>query len=71
MKWIDKTERLPERGVDGADHQGCVLAWHIYQGCCVVIADRVCDNSYFSHWMRLPDRPQNVSGNVELPPWKK
>ncbi len=66
-EWIDKTVRPPDRETDGREHQGCVLGWHVYQGCCVATCERVRDNPFFTHWMPVPEAPEGWKGKVERP----
>lgn len=64
--WISREERLP--GPEDGDAQGCVLAWHEYNGASVAgnwnYANpgwrAVRENAYFTHWMRLPPRPAEL-----------
>ena len=56
MRWIDKRERMP--APEDADEQGCVLAWHRYQGAMVLnVHNMVNYGSYVTHWMRTPAPP--------------
>ena len=66
QEWIDKNKRMPDRK-DGKRHNGCVLAWHRYQGASVVLADRVRDNDYFTHWMPLPPKPDRSVEDIRRP----
>ena len=56
MRWIDKRERMPTEA--DADGQGCVLAWHRYQGVVILNVHNVIDyGSYVTHWMKTPAKP--------------
>lgn len=56
VMWIDKRERLP--APEDGDEQGCVLAWHRYQGAMVLRVNNVINyGSYITHWMPLPPTP--------------
>jgi hypothetical protein len=48
IEWISKRDRLPERG--DADIQGCVLAWHIYNGMMVAEYHECIRSDFISHW---------------------
>ena len=43
---------------EDTDAQGCVLAWHIHQGCLVVEWHWAERNAMITHWMPLPSAPQ-------------
>lgn len=45
---------------EDADAQGCVLAWHIHQGCLVVERHWAERNTMITHWMPLPSAPDTV-----------
>lgn len=55
--WRPATAHSPTRK-DG-DANGCVLAWHIYNGCMVTGAKVARDSSFISHWQKLPMGPGN------------
>ena len=55
MTWIDKEKRLP-RAKDG-DAQGCVIGWHIYQGCIITGWRNAKQSAFISHWMECPEGP--------------
>ena len=56
MRWIDKREHMPTEA--DADDQGCVLAWHRYQGVVVLNVHNVANyGSYVTHWMKTPAKP--------------
>ena len=60
MRWICKrTERPPTE--QDADAQGCVIAWHMYQGCMIYKWWLVEKNQYITHWMCCPDGPGNAA----------
>ena len=58
--WIDASERKPTKR--DADLQGCVLAWHRYNGAIVTGWHQFWrryygGNSLLTHWQRLPEKP--------------
>lgn len=55
IEWIPTEERMPAQA-DG-DSQGCVLAYHEYQGVLVMGWHRVRDNRFVKAWARTPDGP--------------
>lgn len=55
--WIDKRERMPAAA--DCDEQGCILAWHRYQGAMVLHARNVENfGAYITHWMKTPAPPE-------------
>ena len=59
-RWVPLSERLPT--VVDADPQQCVLVWHELSGCLIYHIERVQQNQFITHWMRLPGRPVSASG---------
>lgn len=62
INWVDKRKQKP--GPMDADAQGCVIAWHIYQGCMVYRWQLVMKNQYIAHWMCCPDGPGKGKGET-------
>ena len=59
MGWISKNSRKPTR--KDCDAQGCILAWHQYQGCCLVSLDNFKRfGNFYSHWMPTTGKPEDV-----------
>lgn len=58
--WRETTPNTPTRR-DG-DANGCVMAWHIYQGCIVTGAKNARDSSFITHWQKLPLGPDGQDG---------
>lgn len=58
--WKKTTANSPTKR-DG-DANGCVLAWHIYQGCIVTGARNARNSSFISHWRKLPEGPGGENG---------
>lgn len=56
--WINKHRRLP-RPEDTDDH-GCVLVWHVYQGCMVQGRHSLINNGMITHWQPLPKPPAGM-----------
>ena len=46
-----------------ADEQGCVLAWHEYNGCIITEWHWAEDNSLVKWWMPLPEAPSAVDSD--------
>lgn len=46
--WIDAKVQKPTAA--DADPQGCVIAWHRYNGMMVTGWHQFGDNPYFTHW---------------------
>lgn len=57
--WIDKRIRPPTAG--DADHAGCILVWHRYQGVMVSDWRNAIQNRYITHWMIPPSGPNGPS----------
>ncbi len=54
--WIDRRERDPTP--EDADEQGCVLAWHRYDGVVVLhIRNMMNFGTFITHWMPTPAAP--------------
>lgn len=53
--WIDKAQKRPNW--QHADPQGCVMAWHKYQGCIITGWRRARDSEFITHWQRCPEGP--------------
>lgn len=58
--WISKADRPPTRA--DADAQGCVLAWHIYNGVviCHVENDAIMRGDHITHWRPMPQGPRKA-----------
>ena len=56
--WVALCERMPTE--QDADSQKCVLVWHELSGAMIYHISRLHANSYVTHWMRLPGRPQGA-----------
>lgn len=54
--WVPLAERWPTEQ-DG-DAQGCVLVWHELCGAMVYAITNIRSNSFITHWMKLPKKPQ-------------
>lgn len=54
--WIRKAMMLPTSA--DADPQGCVIAWHMYNGMMVMQWHQAAGNLYISHWMPALKRPK-------------
>lgn len=56
--WVRKADRLPTRR--DADAQGCVLAWHIYNGVviCSVENDHMLHSTQITHWRPMIPGPR-------------
>lgn len=55
-RWVPLSERWPNE-TDG-DAQGCVLVWHELCGAMVYAITNIHSNSFITHWMKLPKKPQ-------------
>lgn len=54
--WIPIAEHKPTP--EDADEQGCVIAWHEYQGAMVLHVHNVRNfGAYITHWMHTPAPP--------------
>lgn len=60
IEWVNKADRLPIES--DADDWGCVLVWHIYNGCQILGWNnpRVHDSSLITHWAQLPKDPNKA-----------
>lgn len=58
--WRKKSHNSPTKA-DG-DKGGCVLAWHIYNGCMVTGVKNARDSSFITHWQKLPLGPDGQDG---------
>ena len=56
--WTPIDERLPTEA--DADAQGCVIAWHVFQGLLITGWRYVAENRFFSHWMPTIPAPANI-----------
>ena len=56
-EWTAKSERLPTE--EDADEWGCVLVWHLYNGCQMLGWNNpmLKSSTYITHWMRPPHMP--------------
>lgn len=54
--WIDADERKPTQA--DADHKGCVVAWHKYNGTMVTGWHQFHRNGFFTHWQHTPKAPE-------------
>ena len=59
--WIRLHERLPE--LEDCDAQGCVLAWHRFNGVMVVHRRNIEKNHFITHWMPTPKAPLDADKN--------
>lgn len=76
--WISREERLPTK--EDGDAQGCVLAWHEYNGAMVAGTahiygycetpgwQRVRECEFFSHWQRTPGAPMDTRNTAQAAP---
>ena len=56
MHWIPVSERMPTEA--DADRQGCILAWHEYQGVIVLHIHNMTNfGRFITHWMPTPAAP--------------
>ena len=54
--WVPVSERMPAEA--DADVQGCVLAWHEYQGVIVLHIHNMTNfGTFITHWMPTPAAP--------------
>jgi hypothetical protein len=58
-EWIPVEVRKPTK--EDADFAGCVLVWHLYNGCMVTGYHNVGENRFFTHWMPPPDAPEGAA----------
>lgn len=55
-QWIPAAEHMPTEA--DADKQGCVLAWHEYQGVIVLHIHNMTNfGTFITHWMPTPAPP--------------
>lgn len=64
--WRETTPHSPTKR-DG-DANGCVMAWHIYNGCIVTGAKNARDSSFITHWQKLPPGPSGQAGMAQTAP---
>ena len=57
--WISVKKRLPT--AEDADSQGCVLAWHIFQGLMLVGWHQIRDNRFMVYWQRPIAPPKDAA----------
>lgn len=66
--FIDVLDRLPKR--EDADANGCVLAWHKYNGWMITNYTNVMRDvqsggeCYFQFWIPMPERPDRTRGGA-------
>lgn len=73
--WISREERLP--GPEDGDAQGCVLAWHLFNGTMVAGTahiygycetpgwQRVRECEFFTHWQKTPGAPMGTRNTAQ------
>lgn len=62
MRWIPVAIQKP--APEDGDEQGCVLAWHRYQGAMVLRVSNVLNyGTYITHWMPLPKLTVSASNS--------
>ena len=49
--WIELRKIKP---TEADAENGRVIVWHAFQGAMICHISKVVDNSFFSHWMRIP-----------------
>jgi hypothetical protein len=54
--WIDARYRKPTK--EDADHKGCVIAWHRYDGTMVTGWHQFGRSEFYTHWMPAPKPPK-------------
>lgn len=62
-RWVPLSERWPNE--EDGDAQGCVLVWHELCGAMVYGITNIRSNSFITHWMPLPQRPQAAKGPLD------
>jgi hypothetical protein len=58
LEWYDKTEQPP--CMEDADNQGCVIAWHTFDGVLITGWRYVMQNSFITHWFPTPMPPEDM-----------
>lgn len=53
--WMDAAAKPP--GEADADEFGCVVVWHLYNGCMVAGWKQARDNPFMTHWQPCPSPP--------------
>lgn len=46
---------------EDADKEGCIVAWHAYQGAVITGWRRVAENRFISHWTHTPPAPEDFN----------
>ena len=55
LEWYNKQERPPS--IDDSDRQGCVIAWHEFDGVQITGWRYVLQNQHITHWFPTPLPP--------------
>ena len=58
-EWISAAERLPTK--EDADAQGCVIAWHRYNGVMVTGWHQFGRNQFYTHWAPPLPPPKDIT----------
>lgn len=59
MEWTEKA--VKQASMEDTDEFGCVLGWHKYNGCIITGYRNINHSELFTHWTRLPKRPQGTN----------